>query len=46
MLVYNATKRVGEELPMRFSIDRILKNWHLIDKTAQKKKPTIFHSDN
>lgn len=25
MLVYNATKRVGEELPMRFSIDRILK---------------------
>ena len=25
MLVYNATKRVGEELPMRFSVDRILK---------------------
>ena len=25
MLVYNATKRVGKELPMRFSIDRILK---------------------
>ena len=25
MLVYNATKRIGEELPMRFSIDRFLK---------------------
>lgn len=23
--IYNATKRVGEELPMRFSIDRFLK---------------------
>jgi len=25
MLVYNATERIGKELPMRFSIDRILK---------------------
>lgn len=25
MLVYNATKRIGKELPMRFSIDRLLK---------------------
>lgn len=46
MLVYNATKRVGEELPMRFSVDRILKIDIWVDKIIQKKKLITFYLDN
>ena len=42
MLVYNATERIGKELPMRFSIDRILKIDIWLTKPHKKKNQPSF----